>query len=179
MSIEREVYLAALEFESYAERNAYLDQACEDAGMRARIDRMLGFDPEDTFLSDTELGSAEDSFGALNSESLPGPEVGPYTLRKVIGEGGFGVVYSAEQAQPVSRTVALKLIKPGMDSREIVRRFEAERQTLAQMDHPHIARFIDVGAAESGHPYFVMELVEGKTDHTILRRRADSRPKND
>jgi serine/threonine protein kinase len=86
---------------------------------------------------------------------------GRFRLLESIGEGGFGAVYRAEQLFPVRREVALKLIKPGMDSRRVVARFEQERQTLAMMDHPNIARVFDAGATESGRPYFVMELVKG------------------
>src|SRR5262249_31659580 len=91
----------------------------------------------------------------------PGTVVGAYKLMEQIGEGGFGRVFVAEQQQPVRRKVALKVIKPGMDTREVVARFEAERQALALMDHPNIARVFDGGATESGRPYFVMELVKG------------------
>ncbi|MCL4854519.1 MAG: serine/threonine protein kinase, partial [Bryobacteraceae bacterium] len=90
------------------------------------------------------------------------PRVGPYKLLEPIGEGGFGVVYMAEQTRPVRRKVALKVIKPGMDSRSVIARFEAERQALAMMDHPHIARAFDAGTTEEGRPYFVMELVRGR-----------------
>src|SRR5205814_1456539 len=88
-------------------------------------------------------------------------QIGPYRLLRVIGEGGFGTVYEAEQQFPVRRKVALKLINPGMDTRQVVARFEAERQALALMDHPNIARVFDAGATETGRPYFVMELVRG------------------
>ncbi len=91
----------------------------------------------------------------------PGDRVGPYKLLQQIGEGGMGVVYMAEQTEPVRRRVALKIIKPGMDSRQVIARFEAERQALAMMDHQNIARVLDAGTTESGRPYFVMELVHG------------------
>src|SRR5262249_44675839 len=91
----------------------------------------------------------------------PGTLVGPYKLLQQIGEGGFGVVFMAEQTQPVRRMVALKVIKPGMDTAQVIARFEAERQALALMDHPHIAKVFDAGATDSGRPYFVMELVKG------------------
>jgi serine/threonine protein kinase len=87
--------------------------------------------------------------------------IGPYTLLEQIGEGGFGVVFLAEQEQPVRRRLALKIVKPGMDTREVIARFEAERQALALMDHPHIAKVFDAGATDAGRPYFVMELVQG------------------
>jgi serine/threonine protein kinase len=91
----------------------------------------------------------------------PGALLGPYQLLEQIGEGGFGVVFLAEQQQPVRRKVALKVIKPGMDTRQVIARFEAERQALAMMDHPNIARVLDAGTSETGRPYFVMELVGG------------------
>ena len=91
----------------------------------------------------------------------PGQTIGPYKLLEEIGEGGMGVVYMAEQREPVRRRVALKIIKPGMDTREVIARFEAERQALALMDHPNIAKVLDAGATDSGRPYFVMELVNG------------------
>ena len=87
--------------------------------------------------------------------------IGRYKLLEKIGEGGFGTVYAAEQTEPVVRRVALKVIKPGMDSREVIARFEAERQALAMMDDPNLARVYDAGATASGRPYFVMELVDG------------------
>src|SRR5207248_2005593 len=91
----------------------------------------------------------------------PGMVIGPYQLLEQIGEGGFGVVYLAEQQQPLRRKVALKIIKPGMDSKQVIARFEAERQALAMMDHNHIARVLDASATDTGRPYFVMELVRG------------------
>src|SRR5260370_34782519 len=91
----------------------------------------------------------------------PGSFIGPYKLLEQIGEGGMGVVYLADQQSPVRRRVALKIIKPGMDTRQVIARFEAERQALELMDHPNIARVLDAGATDSGRPYFVMELVRG------------------
>src|SRR5580704_8117666 len=90
-----------------------------------------------------------------------GSIIGPYKLLQQLGEGGFGIVYMAEQEKPVRRMVALKIIKPGMDTSQVIARFESERQALALMDHPNIARVLDAGATDSGHPYFVMELVKG------------------
>ena len=100
----------------------------------------------------------------------PGTGVGHFKLVEQIGEGGMGVVYMAEQTEPVRRKVALKIIKPGMDSRQVMARFEAERQALAMMDHPNIAKVLDAGTTDTGRPYFVMELVQGVPDHRILRR---------
>src|SRR5438270_11579943 len=99
---------------------------------------------------------------ALHSASEePGASIGPYKLLQKLGEGGMGTVWAAEQTEPVKRRVALKLIKPGMDSAQVLRRFEAERQALAMMDHTNIAKVLDAGTSDQGRPYFVMELVKG------------------
>src|SRR5262249_49130547 len=105
-----------------------------------------------------ELGMTGDEPPISEGE---GTVIGPYTLREQIGEGGMGLVFVAEQLQPVRRKVALKVIKPGMDTRQVVARFEAERQALALMEHPNISKVLDAGTTESGRPYFVMELVRG------------------
>src|SRR5262249_23585047 len=105
--------------------------------------------------------AGHDAMGPIPLTEGPGTKIGPYKLLQQIGEGGFGVVYMAEQEKPVFRKVALKIIKPGMDTKEVISRFESERQALALMDHPNIARVLDAGATESGRPYFVMELVKG------------------
>ena len=98
-----------------------------------------------------------------------GETIGRYKLLERIGEGGFGVVFMAEQQQPVRRKVAVKILKPGMDSRQVLARFAAERQALALMDHPNIARVLDAGATNTGRPYFVMELDQGRSYHRVLR----------
>ena len=98
---------------------------------------------------------------STNPSPTPGTQIGPYKLHQEIGEGGMGVVYMALQKEPVRRKVALKIIKPGMDTREVIARFAAEQQALAMMDHPNIARVFDAGTTETGRPYFVMELVNG------------------
>src|SRR5262249_28580327 len=108
----------------------------------------------------TEGGGPTSSFSGPVGEG-PGSRVGHYKLIEPVGEGGFGVVYLAEQQQPVRRTVALKVLKPGMDTRQVLARFEAERQDLALMHHPNIARVLDGGETASGRPFFVMELVKG------------------
>ena len=107
--------------------------------------------------------SADDHAQAGTQPILEGPgnRIGPYRLLQQIGEGGMGVVYMAEQVRPVRRRVALKIIKPGMDTNQVIARFEAERQALALMDHQHIAKVLDAGATDTGRPYFVMELVRG------------------
>src|SRR5437588_766892 len=94
-------------------------------------------------------------------EPAPGDQVGPYKLLQRLGEGGMGAVWQAEQLEPVRRKVAIKLIKPGMDTKQVLARFEAERQALALMDHPNIAKVLDAGTTPAGRPYFVMELVKG------------------
>jgi serine/threonine protein kinase len=142
-------------------RRVYLDQACgahED--LRARVELLLQtYDEEPNFLEvpATDIRAIRDS----SVSEGPGAQVGPYKLLEQIGEGGFGVVFMAEQVQPIHRRVALKIIKPGMDTRQVVARFESERQTLALMSHPNIAAIIDGGQTDSGRPYFVMELVRG------------------
>src|SRR2546426_692508 len=95
----------------------------------------------------------------MPTEEQPGTRISHYKLLEKVGEGGCGVVYVAEQEEPVRRRVALKVIKPGMDTRQVVARFEAERQALAMMDHPNIAKVLDAGTTKNGRPYFVMELV--------------------
>src|SRR5262245_41755891 len=97
----------------------------------------------------------------VRTTRVSGDRVGPYKLLELIGEGGMGEVWAAEQAEPVRRRVAMKLIKPGMDSRQVLARFEAERQALALMDHPNIARVLDAGTTPDGRPFFAMELVKG------------------
>jgi serine/threonine protein kinase len=143
-----------------AERAAYLDRACGgDAGLRREVESLLAaLDGNDGFLAESTVDAAPPPGGP---EAAVGTRVGPYRLLQVIGEGGFGVVYMAEQERPVRRRVALKVIKVGMDTRQVVARFEAERQALAMMDHPNIARVLDAGATEAGRPYFVMDLVAG------------------
>ena len=151
------------------ERTAYLDQACAgDAALR-KLEELLGVgECAGKFLEKPrarrsrarrESGEAV-RFSAPPSEK-PGDRIGRYKLLEKIGEGGCGVVYMAEQEEPVRRRVALKIIKLGMDTKQVVARFEAERQALALMDHPNIAKVLDAGATDTGRPYFVMELVRG------------------
>jgi serine/threonine protein kinase len=161
MQQEEAIFIEALEKEGFAERAAFLDQACAgDAVLRRRIERLLQrHEQADPFLESPVL-----SVLSVVEESVregPGTVIGGYRLLEPIGEGGFGVVFLAEQQQPVRRQVALKVLKPGMDTRQVIARFEAERQALALMDHPHIARVLDGGETASGRPYFVMELVRG------------------
>ncbi len=159
---ERSIFIAALEMDDDAGRAAYLVQACAgDEQLRSRIERLLkAHEPADKFLErGPEDLDATDNFESVSERA--GAVIGPYKLLQQIGEGGMGAVYMAEQTEPVRRRVALKIIKPGMDSRQVIARFEAERQALAMMDHQNIARVLDVGTTTSGRPYFVMELVHG------------------
>ncbi|HUA65278.1 MAG TPA: serine/threonine-protein kinase [Alphaproteobacteria bacterium] len=146
---------------SPAARAAYLNDACTgDAGMRGRIEALLqAHEKAGDFFAERPSGLPPAS-SALTGEK-PGDRIGRYTLLQQIGEGGYGVVYMAQQEEPVRRRVALKVIKPGMDTRSVVARFEAERQALALMDHPNIAQVFDAGMTQAGRPYFVMELVSG------------------
>ncbi len=157
------IFAGAVERPSLGERAAFLDAACgADVGLRLRIEALLRAHEEaGGFLRDrTEAG---DPLATVDQPKDEGPAtvIGPYKLLEPIGEGGFGVVFLAEQTKPVRRKVALKVLKAGMDTRQVVARFEAERQALAIMDHPHIAKVHDAGTTESGRPYFVMELVKG------------------
>lgn len=140
-------------------RQQYLQQACEgDAALRSRIEALLRAHDEHFSFFQSPATVSNATAAALEG---PGAQVGGYKLLEKIGEGGFGVVYSAEQKEPVRRFVAVKILKPGMDTRQVVARFEAERQALALMDHPNIAKVLDAGVTSSGRPYFVMELVKG------------------
>jgi eukaryotic-like serine/threonine-protein kinase len=162
------LFEAALELAVPAERAAFLERECAgDAALRARLERLLAAHTrsQDFFtdcrpaLNPVEPGEAGDPL--LPVEEELGRRIGPYKLLQKIGEGGCGVVYLAEQEKPVCRRVALKVVKLGMDTKSVIARFEAERQALALMDHPNIARVLDAGATETGRPYFVMELVPG------------------
>src|SRR5262249_34233789 len=162
---------------------AYLDGACSnDSDLRRRVERLLAAHSQvGNFLeppAEEESGPAEPTTITPSEKLGTGPGllecisyhagegIGTtiaerYKLLETLGQGGMGTVYMAQQTQPVKRLVALKLIKLGMDSRQILARFEAERQALALMDHPNIAKVLDAGATESGRPFFVMELVKG------------------
>jgi WD40 repeat protein len=165
------IFAAALRWETPAQRAAYLDEACAgDPALRARVEALLRADADaGTFLErpvgrPPAAGAATLRVGfseLLPVAETPGARIGRYKLLQQIGEGGCGTVFMAEQEEPVRRRVALKVIKLGMDTRSVVARFEAERQALALMDHPNIAKVLDAGATDSGRPFFVMELVRG------------------
>ncbi len=155
------LFFAALEKGSPQERAAYLDEACAlDPDLRRRVEKMLAAQAQAGSFLEKPAGSPGETVDDPVRER-PGTVIGPYKLLEQIGEGGFGIVFMAEQQQPVRRKVALKVLKPGMDSRQVVARFEAERQALAIMDHPNIAKVLDGGQTASGRPFFVMELVKG------------------
>src|SRR5262249_21663216 len=173
----------ALELASAAERAAYLDRACgSDQALRQEVEALLEahakvgrfLDPKDAAANaaanaaSSATGAEADPAPADNRTALSqaaaetsGTVIGPYKLLEQIGEGGMGTVWMAQQTEPVKRVVAVKLIKAGMDSKAVIARFEAERQALALMDHPNIARVLDAGATSAGRPYFVMDLVKG------------------
>jgi serine/threonine protein kinase/Flp pilus assembly protein TadD len=158
---ERSLFLAALGIADPAERSAFLDRASGgDAALRAQVEQLLNaHQASGVFMQHPAI-----ALGATVDEPIaarPGTMIGQYKLLEQIGEGGFGVVFMAEQQQPIRRKVALKVLKPGMDSRQVIARFEAERQALALMDHPNIAHVFEGGETAGGRPYFVMELVRG------------------
>jgi eukaryotic-like serine/threonine-protein kinase len=157
----KSIYLNASEIAAGAERAAYVDAECKgNEALRREVEELLKHHgPAKAFLEPAVPAPA----GTLEqpASTIAGSIIGPYKLLQQIGEGGMGVVWMAEQTQPVQRKVALKVIKPGMDSRQVIARFEAERQALAMMDHVNIARVLDAGTTDNGRPYFVMELVHG------------------
>ena len=194
------LFEAARQLAGPAARRAFLDEACAgDASLRARVDALLSAQADaEKFFSEIApfggtppAGAEHPTTGAGSAgaevptdKSLPaegpGSRIDRYKLLQKIGEGGCGVVYMAEQEKPVLRRVAFKIIKLGMDTKSVIARFEAERQALAMMDHPNIARVLDAGATETGRPYFVMELVRGvkitdycNQNHLDTRQRLD------
>lgn len=171
--LERWIFLEAIEQEDLQKRAAYLDHACRgEPEIRKSVEALLAaHDEPDDLLDDMLVAGAHldvddfptsgsDSDEALSTDHI-GMQIGAYRLMEQIGEGGFGLVFVALQEHPVQRKVALKIVKPGMGSKEVIARFEAERQAVAMMDHPHIARIFDAGVTEDARPYFVMELVRG------------------
>jgi WD40 repeat protein/serine/threonine protein kinase len=161
-NIEQVLFEAALAKTDASERAAFLDEICaNDAALRRRLEVLLeGHFQAEGFLAGTKKVDPQPAPAPIENED-PSIFIGPYRLLEKIGEGGFGEVWMAEQKRPVKRRVALKIIKLGMDTRQVVARFEAERQALALMDHPNIAKVLDAGATDTGRPYFVMELVRG------------------
>ena len=155
----KSIFLESIELDADDERRKLVAEKCgNDDSLRREVERLLGHEEAaEQFLESPPLDALA---GELIDSEQP-TKIGPYVIREQIGEGGMGVVYVAEQTGPVQRKVALKIIKPGMDTKEVIARFEAERQALAFMEHPNIARVLDAGATDSGRSYFVMELVRG------------------
>ena len=165
---EESIFAAAIAIEPTEARAAFLDEACGgDEQLRSRVEALIN--------SHENAGSFLHEPAAPASPTIdqppherPGTHIGPYKLLEKLGEGGMGVVFLAEQQEPVERQVALKIIRPGMDTERVIDRFEAERQALAVMDHPNVAKVLDAGSTDSGRPYFVMELVQGIPHHQVL-----------
>jgi len=156
-----EIFNAAAEITDVDKRASYIAEACgDDSELRAEIEELLRHDNAEYSL----LDRSAPGFGATLDQPVTeklGAQIGPYKLLQMLGQGGMGEVWVAKQSEPVKRKVALKLIKPGMDSRAVLQRFEQERQALAMMDHPNIAKVLDAGMTPNGQPFFVMELVNG------------------
>jgi WD40 repeat protein/serine/threonine protein kinase len=160
IAAEAAIFNAARRLPGAEARRLYLEQACgTDTRLRARVEALLKVHEHEPSFLEAPLLSPRPGMGPFSEGSEK--HIGPYELVEQVGEGGFGVVFRAEQRQPIRRSVAVKILKPGMDTRAVVARFEAERQALALMDHPNIARVLDGGQTASGRPYFVMELVKG------------------
>ena len=166
--IANELFLQAAEFATTAERSRFLDEQCAgDDALRAQVESLLATSGKiGSFLNNPAAAEAVTHAPTASTQppsaaEASGTRIGPYKLLQPIGEGGMGTVWMAEQLEPVRRTVALKIVKAGLDSAQVVARFEAERQALALMDHPNIARVLEAGSTEAGRPYFVMELVKG------------------
>ena len=166
----RELFLEAIDSPDAASRTAFLAASCaNEPELRRTIEEMV----EDHFAAEKFMtGPAVRELTELEEPEV----VGPYKVLLRLGEGGCGIVYLAEQQEPIRRRVALKIIKAGMDTASVVARFEAERQALALMDHPNIAKVLDAGATPNGRPYFVMELVEGLPITEHCRRNNWSQP---
>jgi serine/threonine protein kinase/Tfp pilus assembly protein PilF len=174
MMSERDIFIAALQKKDTGERQRYVNEACAgQPELREQVETLLRlYEGAGSFLQNpamelpptATLDKAAEPTAPVDPPVLTerqGSQIGPYKLIEQLGEGGFGIVFRAEQQQPIRRTVALKVLKPGMDTRQVIARFEAERQALAVMDHQNIARVIDGGETRSGRPYFVMDLVKG------------------
>src|SRR6516162_1266215 len=156
------IFHAARDIPDPDRRRAYVREACDgDETRLAHVEALLAAADAPDSLLDRPAGGGPVAAAGQPFSARPGDVIGPYKLVEQIGEGGMGTVWMARQTEPVNRLVAVKLIKAGMDSRQIIARFEAERQALALMDHPNIARVLDAGTTENGRPYFVMELVKG------------------
>jgi serine/threonine protein kinase len=159
---ERDIFIGAIQRDDPAQRRQFVHEACgADEALRRRVEDLLSVYNRGSAFPESPVARPEATLDQPSTSEAAGGVIGPYKLLEPIGEGGMGTIWMAQQTEPVKRVVALKLIKAGMDSRQIVARFEAERQALALMDHPNIAKVFDAGAASNGRPYFVMELVKG------------------
>jgi serine/threonine protein kinase/tetratricopeptide (TPR) repeat protein len=157
----KSIFLSAVEIAAPDERRAFIKIQCGgDESLRGEVEELLRHQQSLGSFLNTPPAGLDVTVERTVSER-PGTVIGPYKLLQQIGEGGMGIVFMAEQSLPIQRTVALKIIKPGMDTRQVIARFEAERQAVAMMDHPNIAKVLDAGTTDSGRPYFVMELVKG------------------
>lgn len=159
--IVEQIFHQAVEIDDSYARNVHIDRACgKDLELRKQVHRMLtAHSGMGSFLETPAVVYERNELAGISEG--PGTVIGSYKLLQQVGEGGMGIVFMAEQQTPVQRKVALKVIKPGFDSRRVIARFEAERQALALMDHPNIAKVLDAGTSQSGRPYFVMELIRG------------------
>jgi len=158
----KSIFWSAIEKKTTEERVAYLDKICaSDSALRLKIDDLLKLHENAGDFLESPIIDPDATLNDLPRTEEPGAVIGPYRLLEKIGEGGMASVYMAEQQKPIRRKVALKIIKLGMDTKSVIARFEAERQALAMMDHPNIAKVLDAGATDTGRPYFVMELVKG------------------
>jgi serine/threonine protein kinase len=159
---EEAIFNVARRIETQDARNSYLQQVCgADRTLLKRVTALLRAHDDETNFLEQPAVKVTATFDVPPVSTQVGTTIGPYKLLEQIGEGGMGVVYMAEQQQPVRRMVALKVIKPGTDTKEVIARFDVERQALALMDHPNIARILDAGTTETGRPYFVMDMVRG------------------
>ena len=161
---EDQIFNVARQIDSDDARRQYLDHVCAgDHQLRDEVEQLLDlYKQRPDFMESPPSGLQADLLDELGPIVGPGCTLGPYKILECIGEGGMGHVYMAEQSEPIHRKVAVKVVKSGMDSKAVIARFEAERQALALMDHPNIARFFEAGVNDNGHPYFVMELVKGR-----------------
>ncbi|MDI6450224.1 serine/threonine protein kinase [Anaerobaca lacustris] len=159
---EEAIFKAAVKLRTPPEQEAYIEEVCgDDPALLARLKSLLKAHDKGHAVLDALIQPPGVGIDSPAISEGPGTVIGHYKLLERIGEGGMAVVYMAEQERPIRRKVALKIIKLGMDTRQVIARFEAERQALAMMDHPSIAKVLDAGATETGRPYFVMELVQG------------------
>ena len=158
----KSIFWNAIEKKTTEERVAYLDQMCvSNSDLRIKIEKLIKLHDNAGGFLESPIIDPDVTLNDLPQTEGPGVVIGHYKLLEKIGEGGMAVVYMAQQTEPIRRKVVLKIIKLGMDTKSVIARFEAERQVLAMMDHPNIAKVLDAGATETGRPYFVMELVTG------------------